>query len=105
MVVLEIAFRVLYPDPSPKLVNQGLQFDPTYGLAFKPNAEGWNTSLRGEYSTYIKINSKGLRGQEYDYRKGEDTYRILVLGDSFTAGLQVPEEATFSKLLEAQLQQ
>ncbi len=100
---LEIAFRFLYPDPSPKLINQGLQFDETYGISFKPKAEGWNTSLRGEYSTYIKINSQGLRGQKYTYDKDEGTFRILVLGDSFTAALQVAEEETFVKLLESQL--
>jgi lysophospholipase L1-like esterase len=105
LIALEIGFRILYPDPSPKLVNQGLQFHPTYGLAFTPGAEGWNTSLRGEYSTYITINNKGLRGQEYPYTKEAGTFRILVLGDSFTAGLQVPEEETFAKLLEARLNQ
>jgi len=60
LVVLEIGFRILYPDPSPKLINQGLQFNDTLGLAFTPGIEGWNTSLRGEYSTYVKINHKGL---------------------------------------------
>ncbi len=104
LVVLEIGFRILYPDPSPKLVNQGLQFHETYRLAFTPSVEGWNTSLRGEYSTYIKINSKGLRDTEYSYGKGDNTVRILVLGDSFTAGLQVPEQETFPKVLEAELQ-
>jgi hypothetical protein len=103
LVVLEIGFRILYPDPSPKLVNQGLQFHETYRLAFKPGAAGWNTSLRGEYSTYVQINEKGLRGQEYPYTKAEDVFRVLVLGDSFTAGLQVEEAETFPKLLETQL--
>lgn len=105
LIVLEIGFRILYPDPSPKLINQGLQFDDTLGLAFTPGAAGWNTSLRGEYSTFVEINSKGLRGPGYDYAKKENTFRILVLGDSFTAGLQVPLEQTFPKRLEAQLQQ
>jgi len=105
LIFLEVGFRILYPDPTPKLVNQGLQFHPVYGLAFTPHAEGWNTSLRGEYSTYIKINSKGLRGPEYPYQKPANTYRILVLGDSFTAALQVPEPNTFPKLLETHLRQ
>jgi len=105
LLLLEDGFRILYPDPSPKLLNQGLQFDPTFGLAFTPNAGGWNTSLRGEYSTYVKINGKGLRGPEYPYQKEPGVYRILVLGDSFTAGLQVPQEQTFPSLLEARLRQ
>jgi lysophospholipase L1-like esterase len=103
LVILEIGFRIAYPDPSPRLVNQGIQFHETLGHAFRPNAEGWNTSLRGEYSAYVKINSKGLRDREYSYHKGADAFRILVLGDSFTVGLQLPEAETFPKLLEAQL--
>ena len=105
LIMLEIGFRILYPDPSPKLVNQGLRFDNTLGLAFTPGVEGWNTSLRGEYSTYVTINNKGLRGREYAYTGRDNTFRILMLGDSFTAGLQVPETQTFSKLLEARLRQ
>lgn len=105
LIALELVFRILYPDPSPKLLNQGLQHHPTHGIAFIPNVEGWNTSLRGEYSAYIKINSQGLRGQAYPYHKDNDTFRILVLGDSFTAALQVVEEKTFVKLLEHRLQQ
>jgi lysophospholipase L1-like esterase len=104
LLVLEVGFRLLYPDPTPRLVNQGLEFHPRYGLAFRPNTEGWNTSLRGEYSTYVKINGKGLRGLEYAYEPAADTYRVLVLGDSFTAGLQVPEAGTFPRLLETRLQ-
>jgi lysophospholipase L1-like esterase len=104
-IVLEMGFRMLYPDPAPKLANQGLQFHEQYGLAFKPGAEGWNTSLRGEYSTYIKINQRGLRDRDYGYTKQAGVFRILVLGDSFTAGLQVSEAETFPKLLEAQLNQ
>ena len=104
LVILELAFRWLYPDPSPKLVNQALQLHDVYGISFTPNAEGWNTSLRGEYSTYVNINSKGLRDKEYSYSKGEDVFRILILGDSFTAGLQVPVEDTFVEALETNLQ-
>jgi len=104
-IVLEMGFRILYPDPSPKLANQGLQFDERYGLAFKPGAEGWNTSLRGEYSVYVKINQRGLRDRDYGYTKRAGVFRILVLGDSFTAGLQVSEAETFPKRLEAQLNQ
>jgi len=103
LILAEILFRLLYPDPSPKLVNQALQLHDTYGISFTPNAEGWNTSLRGEYSAYIKINSRGLRGQEYDYHKEAGVFRILMLGDSFTAALQVDEAETFSALLARHL--
>ena len=95
LVALELMARWLYPDPSPKLINQALQLHDQYGIAFTPNVSGWNSSLRGEYSTFITINGKGIRGQEYDYAKNDDTFRILVLGDSFTAALQVNEAGAF----------
>jgi len=50
----------------------------------------------------IKINSKGLRDYEYPYEKG-DSKRVLVLGDSYTAALQVQLDETFSKQLETLL--
>ena len=105
VIILELIFRWQYPDPSPKLVNQALQFHDVYGIAFTPNTAGWNTSLRGEYSAYIQINNKGLRGQEYPYQKPSDTFRILVLGDSFTAALQVKDQDLFTSLLREQFNQ
>jgi hypothetical protein len=51
---------------------------------------------------YTRINSRGLRDREIPYERG-DAFRVLVLGDSFTEGLQVPLESTFSKLLEQRL--
>ena len=105
LILAEIGFRILYPDPKPKLVNQALQQHPSYGIAFIPEAEGWNTSLRGEYRTYVKINERGLRGKAYDYHKDDEVRRILILGDSFTAALQVAEAQTFSQLLAERLNQ
>ncbi len=103
LVVLEIGFRIRYPDPRPRLVAQGLQLDNRYGVSFVPNAEGWNSSLRGEYSTYVEINSKGLHDLEHDYHKSPGVVRILALGDSVTAAIQVPLTDTFLKIAERQL--
>ncbi|MFT5288388.1 MAG: hypothetical protein ACI8QS_000185 [Planctomycetota bacterium] len=50
------------------------------------------------------INSAGFRGPEFEYTKPEGTYRIAVLGDSFTFGHGVPFEATWGEFLEAKLQ-
>lgn len=56
---------------------------------------GWKTSGR--------INSKGLRDREYAYEKPAGTLRILALGDSFTEAFQFDVEKTWTKLLEARL--
>lgn len=51
----------------------------------------------------VKINSKGLRDDEYTYKKPNGVYRVLVLGDSFALGWGVPLEKTFPKVLEQRL--
>jgi len=52
------------------------------------------------YSIRIKINSMGLRDREVALQKKKNTFRILVLGDSFTFGSGVENEETFPKYLE-----
>lgn len=51
----------------------------------------------------VKINSKGLRDHEFSYKNPENTFRILLLGDSFTFGVKVELNETFPKLLENEL--
>jgi lysophospholipase L1-like esterase len=74
---------------------------PDLGWSHIPNKEGyWQV---GKDQIFVRINSKGLRDREIDYRKPEGTFRILLLGDSFVEGFQVPLEDTFSKQLESKL--
>ncbi len=78
------------------------QFNPLLGWENTPNRSGYHTA-ECEEPVFIEINSKKMRGKEFDYKKEEGVFRILVLGDSFTAALNVPMEDTSSKLLEALL--
>jgi lysophospholipase L1-like esterase len=75
---------------------------PLYGWRNIPNASGWE-SCYGECSVYVKINSNGLRNRETTYQKPPDVRRILFLGDSMTAALQVPLDDTFAQVLEERL--
>lgn len=52
-----------------------------------------------EFSAPVEINSLGLRGPEPRDLPPEG-YRILFMGDSMVAGLEVPYESTFVHLLE-----
>ncbi|MDD4939037.1 MAG: GDSL-type esterase/lipase family protein [Candidatus Omnitrophica bacterium] len=71
----------------------------TLGYEYTPNFNGiFKTDFN--FNTKIKINSKGLRDYEYSYDKPSNVFRILVLGDSFTAGLQVQMEDTYPKVIE-----
>ena len=53
----------------------------------------------------FRVNRWGFRGKDFLPRaeEGEDTFRILVLGDSLTVGQGVGEEQRYSNLLEQKL--
>ncbi len=56
-----------------------------------------------EFDHYVSTNSLGIRGKEISLEKPQDTYRILLLGDSMTFGWGVNEGETFAKILETNL--
>lgn len=66
----------------------------------RAGARGWWAS-EGEAS--IQINSAGLRDREHPLPKAPGTFRIALLGDSFSEAMQVPIEETFWSILEGKL--
>ena len=95
LVFAEIALRVLgvtYPNL--------YTVDPYAGKRLKPGAEGWFTEEGG---SYVKINSDGFRDKEHTREKALNTVRIVVLGDSYTEALQVPQEKAFWSVMEQEL--
>jgi hypothetical protein len=73
---------------------------PEFGRRNRPGA-GWKKT--SEYTSWIEVNSKGLRGAEIDYPKPAGEKRILVVGDSFTFAEQVNQNETFTQRLEDRL--
>jgi len=67
-------------------------YDELRGIALRPNKEGW---YRNEGKAYLRINSLGYRDVEHSIEKPLGTFRIAVLGDSFTEARQVALEDTF----------
>ena len=75
--------------------------DPDAGYVMRPN-----TCVRlktTEYDEVLKTNSLGMVGPELPATKPPGEFRIVVLGDSYTVGGQVPYEQTFPAVLEKQL--
>lgn len=64
--------------------------------------------LKPNLNTYFKLarfrtNSHGLRDREYKLQKPENTYRIAVIGDSFTMPAGVEIEDSYHSLVEENL--
>jgi hypothetical protein len=74
------------------------RYDSTKGWSFKPNLK--TTVGAKSFST----NSKSMRATaEYSYEKPLNKVRILMMGDSFTAGDEVADDETSSNYLQEML--
>ncbi len=74
-----------------------------YGWGYITNKKGWQLTEENE-KVSIEINSHGMRDKDYNYAKtSPDIFRILLLGDSFTAAFQVPLGQTYHAILEQHL--
>ena len=87
-----------------RLIGQGpeqghSQFHPQLGWAKKPNA---TSEREGEgFEVTFEFNELGLRDDPMDSpAKPEGSYRVLVLGDSFTLGYTVARKDLFVDILE-----
>lgn len=76
-----------------------LRRSPIPGLAyeFKPNQEGFYQLVR------LRTNSRGLRDDEYSLEKPASTFRVAVMGSSFTVPSGVAIEDAFHSRLEERL--
>jgi lysophospholipase L1-like esterase len=113
-LLLEIALRV--QQPFLHLMSRGYHDSPNYHFAFidhpiwdhqlRPGLAGYEIEVRppvaAEGLRYVlRTNSWGCRYGEIAVPRPESTFRVIVLGDSFTEGLR--EEETSSQYLERSL--
>jgi lysophospholipase L1-like esterase len=97
LILVEIGlrtFRLPLPD-------RFFEPNPTFGWFHIPDREGWQRTL--EYQVHVQINQHGLRDDDHPYQKPAGEIRLLLLGDSFIEGLQVPHPETVGEQLEAML--
>jgi lysophospholipase L1-like esterase len=67
-----------------------------------PDSEFWHTSKDGSWR--FRTNNAGFRDDEpYRHAKPPGTFRVLVLGDSHTAGFEVHQGETYSAVLRDRL--
>jgi lysophospholipase L1-like esterase len=72
-----------------------------WGWHHEPNSTDLFVKL--DFAQEIHINSHGLREREIPYEKPAGVLRILMVGDSYTAGFEVKEEERFSRVVEDEL--
>jgi len=96
----EAIVRVLFPRAAPRTARatKFWRYDPRYGWSHVPGTRGSFESFG--FEAEVSINSKGFRGPEREYERGERPFRVLVLGDSFVWGYGVDFEDSFCARLE-----
>lgn len=99
----ELLIRLFYPEFGIPIRQHRLftEYDPLLGWRKVPNFRGVHSQK--EYRIVEKFNSKGIRGPEYPYKKDDNEFRILILGDSFAEGYVVEFTDLFSEVLKRQM--
>jgi len=92
----ELGLRVVHYSAEPQLYAP----DSERGWKLRANLEG---VVHGENRQFVRINSHGFRDVERSYEKPQGTVRIAVLGNSWTEALQVPQDATYTSVLQTTL--
>jgi len=100
MGLLEIATRILIPDPY-------LQFENRAGLFARDDLVGFKN--QPDFRAYahgnirVRTNHMGYRGEEMEVQKPPGAIRILALGDSVTWGVGVNDDRIYLARLEQTL--
>lgn len=101
VVLADVALLLIY-GPVRTLENF-YEPDPRFGYRMRPNAEFLFASPYHGYSAMVRTNAQGLRDDPVRVPKPRGVFRVLLLGDSMTAGLEVQKDETFEARCEKQL--
>lgn len=102
LLLLELAIRVAGPFlPGNYDTGSYLERHPRYGHYHPVSYDGW--TRRDEFVVRVRTNAEGQRGPAVPIERAPDTFRILVLGDSFVEAIQVAEHERFLARLEREL--
>ena len=97
----EIITRIIYSKGIPEVLPAMFMNEKVTGYRLKPNFTGAHTHR--DFRVIYSMDSLGYRDYDHPLHKPAGTFRILVLGDSFTFGVGVPMEDTYPKVLEKML--
>ena len=78
-------------------------YDPEIGTTLAPDSR-MRWVRPGEFDNIVQTNSLGFHDSSHSWpKRGKNDFRIIVLGDSYIEGLQVPLQNTFARRLEDNL--
>ena len=95
LLAVEAGLRIFHPVPFVTEVNMYFIADAHTGYRLQPNSVG-----RFVDNIEAKSNSWGHRDDDASQAKRDGVFRILVLGDSFTAGVNVRQEEAYPQVVE-----
>jgi len=99
LIILELIFR--FANPIDYFSHSNSWATEMFHHSPKPGK--FNKTYANQKISY-QINSFGIRDAEYQIPKPQNTYRILIIGDSFVYGEGVDIENVWVKILENKLQ-
>jgi lysophospholipase L1-like esterase len=98
----EVAARVVSPAAASRVRYPCFyEEDARFGYRYIPGAEA-RVSAHFEIDQLARINSLGFHDEE-PLPKDASEWRVLAVGDSFTAGLNLPRDAVWTAVLEREL--
>ena len=83
--------------------DQLLRDDAVLGVRFIESKRGLSQGTC--YHANVTTTAQGWRTPDFTQMKSDDVFRVLVLGDSFMAGMQVNDNEIFSSVLQQRLNQ
>lgn len=101
ILIYSIAFGELFVRLfSPVAIVPRYVSETDYGIRGNdPDRSYWHVGP--EYKVEVRTNSQGIRSdKEFSFEKPDDTFRIIILGDSFGMGYEVSLEDSFATKLE-----
>jgi hypothetical protein len=103
LVLLSTAFTFGIFELAVRIGFDRYQCNDQLGWTYLPGKRALVFNRTGEFSHFVSFNGDGLRDREPPLERDLNAFRILLLGDSFSASLQVPQGQSFPKLVEDQL--
>src|SRR5688572_19471775 len=98
LLVSEIAFRLFYCKLLDRWETHLYQPDSVLGYRYQPNKK-WSFS-NIVYANTCSSNSLGFPGKEFNVRKSQGTFRILIVGNSDDTGFNTNGPLCYSLLLD-----